>query len=135
LIWRSQIAQRHNAFLADQSLKLFLFNLQHPRQIIASINFSNIIRGAFQSCTLGFSIAAQYQGQGYMTETLSFACSSAFSELKLHRIMAAYLPHNQRSGKLLRRLGFQIEGYAPQYLCINGLWQDHFLTSLINDNF
>ena len=133
--WRSQIAERHNAFLADQALKLFLFDLQHPPQIMATINFSNIIRGAFQSCTLGFSIAAQYQGQGYMTETLPVAFSYAFTDLKFHRIMAAYLPQNHRSGRLLRRLNFQIEGYALQYLCINGMWQNPVLTSLINNNF
>jgi ribosomal-protein-alanine N-acetyltransferase len=49
--------------------------------------------------------------------------------------MASYLPHNQRSGKLLKRLGFVVEGYARDYLLINGLWQDHILTSLTNPNW
>jgi ribosomal-protein-alanine N-acetyltransferase len=56
-----------------------------------------------------------------------------FDDLGLHRIMAGYLPHNKRSGKLLDRLGFEKEGLARKYLKINGRWEDHLLTSLIND--
>jgi ribosomal-protein-alanine N-acetyltransferase len=37
-----------------------------------------------------------------------------------------------RSGRLLGRLGFVIEGYARDYLLVNGRWEDHVLTSLIN---
>ncbi len=48
--------------------------------------------------------------------------------------MANYVPTNERSGRLLRRLGFTVEGYARDYLCLNGTWQDHILTSLINNN-
>ncbi|MGL4717164.1 MAG: 30S ribosomal protein S5 alanine N-acetyltransferase, partial [Aeromonas sp.] len=43
-----------------------------------------------------------------------------------------YMPANQRSGALLERLGFEREGFARAYLLINGRWEDHILTSLIN---
>ncbi len=56
----------------------------------------------------------------------------AFEDLRLHRIMANYVPHNQRSAHLLRRLGFVQEGYAKEYLKIAGRWQDHVLTALTN---
>ena len=46
--------------------------------------------------------------------------------------MACYMPANQRSGALLERLGFEREGFARAYLMINGRWEDHILTSLIN---
>ena len=48
----------------------------------------------------------------------------------IHRIMANYMPHNQRSGNLLARLGFEKEGYAKDYLLIDGEWRDHVLTAL-----
>ena len=57
-----------------------------------------------------------------------------FQELRMHRIMANYLPTNERSGSLLRRLGFKVEGYARDYIYINGAWRDHILTSLVNDD-
>jgi ribosomal-protein-alanine N-acetyltransferase len=44
--------------------------------------------------------------------------------------MANYRPENERSGRLLQRLGFAREGYARDYLFIDGAWRDHVLTSL-----
>ncbi|RQM45250.1 GNAT family N-acetyltransferase, partial [Aeromonas caviae] len=55
-----------------------------------------------------------------------------FRERGLHRIMASYMPANLRSGALLERLGFEQAGYARDYLMINGRWEDHVLTALIN---
>ena len=37
--------------------------------------------------------------------------------------------------RLLERVGFRREGYARQYLCINGAWQDHVLYGLLRDEF
>ena len=67
-----------------------------------------------------------------MTEAGRLLIHYAFEELNLHRIMASYIPHNQRSANVLKRLGFEIEGTAREYLFINGKWQDHVMTSLIN---
>ena len=53
----------------------------------------------------------------------------------MHRIMANYMPHNMRSGNLLTRLGFEREGYAKQYLEINGEWRDHVLTALTDNEW
>ena len=133
--WCKEIQSRLEAFNADQSLKLFLFEKEHSTVIIGSINFTNFVRGAFQSCTLGYSVAGAFESKGYMSEALNLAIIYVFTELNMHRIMAAYLPHNQRSSSLLKRLGFVVEGYARDYLAINGQWQDHILTSLINHNW
>ena len=133
--WYKEVNERVAAFKFDSSLKLFIFIRENPKAIAGSINFANFIRGTFQSCTLGYSIAAADQGKGYMTESLKVAIAYVFAQLNMHRIMASYLPHNQRSGRLLKRLGFVVEGYARDYLMINGEWQDHILTSLINHNW
>ncbi len=93
-----------------------------------------IVRGAAQFCYLGYSIDESKQGLGLMSEALRAAIGYVFSELRLHRIMANYMPTNERSGNLLKRLGFKVEGYARDYLYLNGKWQDHILTSLVNPN-
>jgi ribosomal-protein-alanine N-acetyltransferase len=49
--------------------------------------------------------------------------------------MANYMPGNERSARLLERLGFEREGYAKAYLNIAGRWQDHVLTALVNSLF
>jgi len=70
-----------------------------------------------------------------MAEALRALIAYAFGELGFHRIMANYIPTNERSGLLLRRLGFVVEGYARDYLEIDGAWRDHVLTSLTNPNY
>jgi ribosomal-protein-alanine N-acetyltransferase len=133
--WYEQVKQALYEFRSDRSLQLFLFTKENENALIGSVNFRNFIRGVFQSCTLGYSLAEASQGKGYMTEALEVAITYVFAQLNTHRIMASYLPHNQRSGRLLKRLGFVVEGYARDYLLIDGQWQDHILTSLINHNW
>jgi ribosomal-protein-alanine N-acetyltransferase len=58
-----------------------------------------------------------------------------FDTQNLHRIMANYIPGNERSARLLERLGFEREGYAKAYLNIAGRWQDHVMTALVNSRF
>ena len=70
-----------------------------------------------------------------MCEALTAAIKYVFEELNLHRIMANYMPANERSAKLLRRLGFTVEGYARDYLRLAGNWRDHILTALTNDSW
>jgi ribosomal-protein-alanine N-acetyltransferase len=100
--------------------------------VIGRINFTEIVRGPFQACYLGYSLAQQHQSLGYMTEAAQAGIRYIFETVKLHRIMANYMPHNERSAALLRRLGFIIEGTARNYLYIGGAWRDHVLTSLTN---
>jgi [ribosomal protein S5]-alanine N-acetyltransferase len=100
--------------------------------MLGECNFTNIVRGPFQACHLGFSIDQAAQGQGLMQEALESAIDFAFTRGQLHRIMANYRPENLRSGQLLRRLNFEEEGRARAYLKIAGEWRDHILTFRIN---
>lgn len=78
--WCEQVKQSLHEFSADCSLQLFLFQKENQKVIIGSINFRNFIRGVFQSCTLGYSLAEALQGKGYMTEALKVAISYVFAE-------------------------------------------------------
>ncbi len=133
--WRSQVERNQIEFNYDQSLRLFIFDQTAPKTVIGIINFTQFSRGSFQACVVGYSLAESKQGQGFMQEALSAAIHFVFTGLNFHRIMATYMPRNQRSGNLLRTLGFTVEGYARDYLQINGKWEDHILTSLINPNW
>jgi ribosomal-protein-alanine N-acetyltransferase len=133
--WFCEVSQRLMEFKGDRSCKLFLFNRENPSEIIGSANFANFIRGMSHSCSLGYSLAASQEGKGYMSEALKVAIDYVFNSLNLRRITAAYIPHNQRSGKLLKRLGFRVDGFCQDYVMINGEWEDHILTSLINYNW
>lgn len=101
-------------------------------EVFGVCNYTGIVRGTFQSCHLGYALSHRHEGAGIMYEALSLTNDYIFRDLGLHRIMAGYLPHNDRSRRLLERLGFEKEGFARKYLKINGHWEDHVLTSLIN---
>lgn len=133
--WQEQIEINLKEFQYDQSLKLFIFKKNNPTEIIGQANFNNFRRGAAQFCYLGYNLAEIEQGKGYMTEALQAAIEYVFKQLNMHRILANYIPQNQRSGNILKRLGFVFEGYARDYLLINGQWQDHILTSLTNKDW
>lgn len=118
----------------ERGYPLLVFDPTQTR-LLASCTLGNVVRGVFQACHLGYGIAADRQGQGLMQEVLPAVLDFAFGPLALHRVMANYMPHNQRSGRLLQRLGFQREGYASRYLNIAGQWQDHVLTALIAEDW
>ncbi|WP_113625839.1 ribosomal protein S5-alanine N-acetyltransferase [Pectobacterium peruviense] len=110
----------------------FLLLDPNENEVCGVANFSNVLRGSFHACYLGYSLGQKWQGQGLMYEALQSALYYMQRQQHMHRIMANYMPHNQRSGNLLTRLGFEREGYAKDYLLIDGKWQDHVLTALTN---
>jgi len=126
------IAEGREVAQLDRGYPFVLFS-PDAQDIFGSVTLSNVVRGPFQACLLGYGVAARWQGQGLMAEALEAGLAWAFGELDLHRVMANYLPRNERSARLLARLGFEREGYARAYLRIAGEWEDHVLTAKIRD--
>jgi len=133
--WRGQVERNLIEFNYNQSLRLFVFEQANPETIIGIINFTQFFRAPLHACILGYSLAESKQGNGYMIEAISLCIRYIFDELNFHRITANYMPRNQRSGNVLKKLGFVVEGYARDYLLINGKWEDHILTSLVNPHW
>ena len=131
---RRRLEIQASAFEAGLAVHMALLTLD-GEQMIGACNFSGIIRGAFQACYLGYHIDEAHQGKGLMQEALEAAIAYMFDTQSLHRIMANYIPGNERSARLLERLGFEREGYAKAYLNIAGRWQDHVLTARVNPRF
>lgn len=119
----------------DGAVVRWVLRLRGAPRVIGRINYTQIARGPFQSCMLGYAIDQAHEGQGLMREALEATIEYAFAVLKLHRIQANYVPQNLRSGRLLERLGFAREGLAKDYLFIDGAWRDHVLTARLNPAF
>ncbi|MFK8010918.1 MAG: ribosomal protein S5-alanine N-acetyltransferase [Marinicellaceae bacterium] len=128
--WLDQVNQAQKLFEQRQAVKLIALDTDES-QLIGTCNFNNIVFGCFYACHLGFSIDKDSEGKGLMFEIIQSGILYMQNEFKLHRIMANHMKNNVRSNNLLRRLGFEKEGYAKSYLKINGKWQDHILNSLI----
>lgn len=108
---------------------LILLNGEKGREgvVIGGISLNDIQGGIAQKANLGYWIGRPFAGQGLMHEAAELVCDFAFNSLRLHRIEASCLPHNEPSKNLLKRLGFEEEGYAKDYLQIYGKWEDHVL--------
>jgi [ribosomal protein S5]-alanine N-acetyltransferase len=133
--WKNMLERSEREFRAGQSLRLFLFCKTAPRRVTGSVNFTNFARSAFHACHLGYNLDEAEQGKGLMTEALAACLPFVFRDMHVHRVMANYIPRNARSGRVLDRLGFRREGEARDYLLINGRWEDHILTSLVNPDW
>jgi [ribosomal protein S5]-alanine N-acetyltransferase len=105
----------------------FLLFRRADNALLGGLTLTNIRRGVAQAGSLGYWIGEPVAGQGHMTRGVKALIPFAFGALRLHRIEAACIPTNQPSMRLLERTGFKREGYAREYLCINGVWQDHLL--------
>jgi len=132
----ARLEQGLQALAAGQACRWWLTRSGQADEIIGMVHFSQISRGAFCSCVLGYALDAQCQSQGLMREALQAALAEMFSpRVNLHRVQAAVRPENGRSLNLLRRLGFAEEGLARDYLFIDGAWRDHRLLAVINPAF
>jgi ribosomal-protein-alanine N-acetyltransferase len=117
---------------SDQAYAFFLFRSSDDT-LVGGLTLANLRRGVAQAGSLGYWIGASHAGRGYMTAAVSALIPYAFATLRLHRLEAACIPTNAASVSLLEKTGFVREGYAREYLCINGLWQDHLLYARLKD--
>ena len=109
----------------------FLIFRAGDHRLLGGVTLSNVRRGVAQSGNLGYWVGEEYARQGYMSAAVAGLIPFAHGQLRLRRIEAACLPENAVSMRLLEKLGFQREGYARQYLCIAGKWQDHLLFAIL----
>lgn len=134
--WSRALASAVVDFEAGRSVRLVALPRDAAADIlVARIDFTQIARGPFQSCMLGFAVDREYEGLGLMTEAVAAAIDWLFDAMKLHRVQASHLPENERSRRLLARLGFVAEGLAREYLFIAGAWRDHVINARLNPRF
>jgi ribosomal-protein-alanine N-acetyltransferase len=131
--FRARLARYAEDWRTDQGYNLFI--LDHDETLIGGVSLSNLRRGVSETASLGYWVGAPFARRGYMTVSLPLVLDFSFNRLRLHRIEAACLPSNTPSRSLLIKAGFQQEGYARQYLCIEGKWQDHLLFAMLREDW
>ncbi|MEM7566372.1 MAG: GNAT family protein [Pseudomonadota bacterium] len=134
---RTAFRRRIKRYLRDiaegQAYPFFIYR-ESDGALVGGLTLSNIRRGVTQSSSLGYWMGVPYAGKGYMASAVRAVAGYVFDGLDLHRLEAACLPDNAASVRLLQRVGFQHEGLARRYLCINGAWRDHLLFALLKDD-
>ena len=112
----------------------FLIFRSDDNALVGGLTLANIRRGVAQAGSIGYWVGAPFARKGYMTAAVRALAPFCFGTLRLHRLEAACIPANTASVRLLEKTGFQREGYARSYLCINGVWQDHLLYARLKDD-
>ncbi len=129
--WRKKLIKLNELHLMELGFYCLIINTASNR-MLGTISFSNLNRFPLHSCSVGYSLDEDMQGKGIMRTALRLACNWMFNVQNIHRITASYMPRNRKSEAVLEASGFQKEGYAKDYLLINGKWEDHNTTALIN---
>lgn len=134
---RTSFRRRIKRYSEDQRTDLaypfFIFR-KSDGVLVGGLTLANVRRGCAQAGSLGYWMGAAYAGKGHMTAAVAAVLPFAFGTLRLHRVEAACIPANIASIRLLEKTGFRREGFARQYLCIDGLWQDHLLYARLKDD-
>jgi ribosomal-protein-alanine N-acetyltransferase len=130
--FRRRIKRYTEDLRSDQGYA-FLIWRNSDSALAGGLTLANIRRGVAQAGSLGYWMGLPFIRQGYMRAAVRAVIPFAFATLRLHRLEAACIPTNSGSMRLLESTGFAREGYAREYLCINGTWQDHLLYARLKD--
>ena len=129
--FRRRLRRYYRDAREETGYAFFIFR-QGEDTLLGGITLTNVRRGVAGSCSVGYWIGKRHARQGFMSDALVSLCPFVFKDLRLHRLEAACLPTNAASKGLLLRNGFSEEGFARQYLKINGGWRDHILFALLD---
>jgi [ribosomal protein S5]-alanine N-acetyltransferase len=124
--FRRRVRHYQAELYEDQGYAFFIFDVETDH-LVGGLTLSHVRRGVAQTASLGYWMGAAYTGAGFMSDAVASLIPFAIGSLHLHRIEAACLPDNAASIRVLEKSGFQREGFAREYLKINGTWRDHVL--------
>ncbi|MFF5502475.1 GNAT family N-acetyltransferase [Streptomyces roseolus] len=114
--------------LADGGRRWFAVEeTDEGERIVGAAILSGIVRGPFQSASLGYWVDGRRTGRGIAGALVAEVLRASRDDLGLHRIEASTLLDNHASQRVLARAGFERIGHAPRYLHIAGEWRDHLL--------
>lgn len=115
-----------------QRRELFQWGLEHgvPARIIGTCTLFNVST-IHQRAEIGFALARSFWGRGLAREALVALLAFAFAELNVHRVEADADPRNERSIRLLERLGFRREGILRERYLVSGERQDALMLGLL----
>ena len=102
-------------------------------RLVGTVTLGSWDRGN-RRAEIGFILHPAYHGRGLATEAVRTALDFGFGPMNLHRVEADVDPANERSLRLLERLGFQREGLLRQRWFTFGTWKDTVLLGLLAED-
>ena len=138
-IWEPKSVADVSAFIARQ-IKLDLdepdtwfqlgISLKKSEQLIGDCGLHFLENDSHQT-EIGINLAPNQQGNGYATETLTAVFEFLFSDLGKHRVFASTDPENERTIRLLSRLGMRQEAHFRESFWFKGRWTDDLVFGIL----
>ena len=128
-----KIARNDRGMAAGESVCLAMFR-RDDRRFLGTADLFHMDPQS-RRAELGYTLAEEVWGQGYMNEALSALLDHAFSEFVLNRLEADIDPRNTASKNCLTRLGFTHEGLLRQRWIVGGEVSDSAIYGLLRDEW
>lgn len=84
---------------------------------------------------IGFTVAVEHQGNGYASEAVRALLNYVFKTLGKHKVIAFTDVRNEKSIRLLERVGMRREGHLLQNYMSKGQWVDEYQYSLLQSEW
>jgi [ribosomal protein S5]-alanine N-acetyltransferase len=104
----SWIATHAEAWARTSSVAMAICRAGDDDDPIGAISLA--VNRAHRHGELGYWVGVPWWGAGYATEAARALTEYGFSELELHRIQGRHFTRNSASGRVLQKLGMQLEG-------------------------
>ncbi len=113
----------YNSLLAEESGIWWGICLKEDGKMIGNGGFHKW-EHLHRKAELGYWILPEYQGKGLAAEAISAMITHGFENMALHRIEAEVETENAPSSRILRKMGFELEGIKKECEYINGRFID-----------
>jgi len=84
---------------------------------------------------IGYTLSPNFQGVGFATEAVKAVIRYLFMVLGKHRIIASVDPDNEKSIKLLDKIGMRKEAHFIKSIKINGIWSDDCIYAILKEEY
>ncbi|MFT8638410.1 GNAT family N-acetyltransferase [Bifidobacterium sp.] len=125
---------RRERELAESGSEI-VFMVEYEGSIVGQISLGAICYGSMRTGTVGYWMDRGHAGLGFAPLALAMLADWAFAAVdgpRLHRLEIDILPSNQRSKRVVEKLGIPREGLHREYMYINGRWRDHDSYALLS---
>lgn len=114
-----------------------IFAVEYQMHIVGQISLGAISYGSMRTAVMGYWVDQRYAGRGITPMAAALLADWALRDAsgpRLHRLEIAILPQNERSKRVVNKIGAHYEGVRRRYMFIRGQWRDHETYSLLEDD-
>jgi len=121
----------------DQDPKWFdlVIELKADGRAVGSVGLGFAKVGDFRQGTIGWLLGKGHRGQGVATEAVRALLAAGFEDLGLHRISGRTGRDNERSWRLMERVGMRREAHFRESHVVKDEWRDEFVYAILADEW